>query len=106
MKLGGLQEAEDNYYLTANYLLQLANRAYDLFIGSEHDQKRQILKLILLNPILKGKRLCYDLIKPFDTVLNFADNNEWLRIVNNVRTIIERQNEYVYVPDLRGYFNL
>ena len=31
----------------------------------------------------------------------FADVNPiWLRIVNNVRTIFERQNEYIYIPDL------
>jgi len=28
-----------------------------------------------------------------------------LRIVDNVRTIIERQNEYTYIPDLREYAN-
>ena len=27
------------------------------------------------------------------------------RIVDNVRTVIQRQNEYIYIPDLRGYFN-
>lgn len=30
-RLGILQEAEDNYYITAKYLLELANRAYELF---------------------------------------------------------------------------
>ena len=25
----------------------------------------------------------------------------WLRIVDEVRTVIEKQEEYVYVPDLR-----
>ena len=78
-RLTNLQEAEDDYYLTANYLLQLTNRAYDLFVGSEIEQKRQLLKLILLNPTLKGKNLCYDLIKPFDTILDYADNKLWLR---------------------------
>jgi hypothetical protein len=29
----------------------------------------------------------------------------WLRIVNNVRTVIQQQNEYVYIPDLRMYVN-
>jgi len=34
-KLANLQQAEDNYYLTANYLLNLANQAYDLFLSSQ-----------------------------------------------------------------------
>jgi len=25
--------------------------------------------------------------------------------VNNVRTIIEKQNEYIYIPDLKEYAN-
>ena len=29
----------------------------------------------------------------------------WLRTVNSVRTIIQRQNEYIYIPDLREYAN-
>jgi hypothetical protein len=29
--------------------------------------------------------------------------SHWLRTVNNVRTIFERQNEYIYIPDLREY---
>jgi len=28
-----------------------------------------------------------------------------LRIVNDVRTIIQQQNEYIYIPDLRAYAN-
>jgi|GEM_PF-3239244 len=28
-----------------------------------------------------------------------------LRIVDSVRTIIQRQNEYIYIPDLREYAN-
>ena len=27
----------------------------------------------------------------------------WLHIVNNVRTIFERQTEYIYIPDLRSF---
>lgn len=30
-RLGLLQEAEDNYYVKANYILELSNEAYDLF---------------------------------------------------------------------------
>jgi len=29
----------------------------------------------------------------------------WHCIVDNVRTIIQRQNEYIYIPDLREYAN-
>lgn len=29
----------------------------------------------------------------------------WLRTVNDVRTVIQQQNEYIYIPDLRAYAN-
>jgi len=77
-KLSLLQEAEDNYYITAKYLLELSNRAYDLFLSSEVEERRQLIKLILQNFRLEGRLLRYDLIKPFDTVLNCADGQSWL----------------------------
>ncbi len=54
-KLSNLQKAEDNYYLTVNYLLQLTNRAYDLFLSSEIEEKRKLLKILLQNPTLDRK---------------------------------------------------
>ena len=73
-----LQEAEDNYYITAKYLLELANRAYDLFISSEVEERRQLVKLVLSNLRVEGKKVRFDAIKPFDTILNYADSQLWL----------------------------
>lgn len=78
VKLTNLQKAEDNYYLSVNYLLQLTQRAYDLFISSEIEEKRQILKLILQNSVLDGRLVKYSLLKPFDTILNYSDSQAWL----------------------------
>lgn len=73
-KLSNLQKAEDDYYLTSKYLLELTQRAYDLFISSEIEEKRQLLKLILQNSRLDGRLVRYDVLKPFDTLVNYADN--------------------------------
>lgn len=85
-RLAMLQEAEDNYYLTARYLLELANRAYDLFASSEVEERRQLLKLVLLNLKLTGKTLVYQAQKPFDTFLAYHDNKLGLYWLNKVRT--------------------
>ena len=82
-KLGMLQEAEDNYYMTAKYLLELANRAYDLFMGSEVEERRQLLKLVLLNLRVDGKEVHYDAVKPFDSILVSANSNSWLPRVDS-----------------------
>jgi len=77
-RLGMLQEAEDNYYITARYLLELANRAYDLFKSSEVEERRQLIKLVLSNLRVEDKTVRYDAIKPFDTIIKYADDQLWL----------------------------
>ncbi len=78
-RLSILQEAEDNYYITAKYLLELVNRAYELFESSEVEERRQLIKLTLQNLRVEGKIVRYDGLKPFDTILNYNDNQLWLR---------------------------
>lgn len=73
-----LQDAEDNYFLTANYLLKLAARAHELFISSEVEQKRQIVKLVLSNLLLSQKKLVFTVVEPFNTILISADRSEIL----------------------------
>lgn len=77
-RLASLQKAEDEYYITAIYLLELANRAYGLFKSSEIEERRQLLKLTLQNLVLDGKKVQFQVQKPFDAILNFADSPSWL----------------------------
>lgn len=77
-RLALLQEAEDNYYITAKYLLELVNRAYDLFLSSELEERRQLVNLVLQNLKLDNKKLVYVAQKPFDTLLSCSDNKLWL----------------------------
>lgn len=93
-----LQDAEDNYYITANYLLELANRAYDLFVSSEVEERRQLMKLVLQNPKVEGKKVQFQLQKPFDTILNYNDNQLGLKTWDSYRRI-DWINEIEY-PEL------
>ncbi len=77
LRLEQLQEAEDNYYITSKYLLDLSCRAYELFVGSEVEEKRKIIKLILSNLVLKDENLVYDVHKPFDLILECSDRKLW-----------------------------
>jgi site-specific DNA recombinase len=77
IRLEQLQEAEDNYYTTAKHVLELTNRAYDLFVSSEVEEKRQLIKLILSNLRIEGKNMLYDVQKPFDLILKTADSKLW-----------------------------
>ena len=76
-RLDDLQIAEDNYYITSKLLLELSARAYDLFISSEVEEKRQLIKLVLSNLRLDGEKLVYDVQKPFDLILKCSDDQVW-----------------------------
>lgn len=77
-RLSMLHEAEDNYYITAKYILELTRKAYDLFKCSEVDEKRQLLKLVLSNITLKDKKVQFEAQKPFNQIFVFADRQAWL----------------------------
>ena len=89
-QLAMLQEAEDNYYISAKYLLELANRASELFESSEVEERRQLIKLVLSNLRVEDDLVRYDAIKPFDTILNYDHRTSWLRILNEIRTFFKK----------------
>lgn len=76
-RLSKLQEADDNYYVTARYILELTNHAYDAFMNSEVDEKRQLIGLILSNLMIDDGKIVYDVHKPFNLVLNCSDEQVW-----------------------------
>ncbi len=77
IRLANLQDAEDNYYLTAKYILAVTNKAHELFESSEVEQKRQLIKLILQNLRLEDENLLYDAQKPFDLILECSESQLW-----------------------------
>jgi hypothetical protein len=51
--------ADKEYYITANTVLNLAQRAKEIFDSSEPEEKRQLLNFLLQNLELKDKNLKY-----------------------------------------------
>jgi site-specific DNA recombinase len=76
-RLTGLQAAEQDYYVTAKYVLDLSNRAYELFESSEVEERRQLIKLVLSNLRIEGENVLWELHKPFDLIVNATDSNRW-----------------------------
>jgi len=72
-------DADENYYITANTVLKLAQKAYEIFQSSEISEKRQLLNFLLQNLQLKGKKLMFTLKTPFDTVLEASRCSTLLR---------------------------
>lgn len=77
VRLEQLQEAEENYFITAKCVLKVVNRAYELFLSSEVEEKRQLIKLILSNLRLDGENIVWDVQKPFDLIIKATDSKRW-----------------------------
>ncbi len=76
-RLTQLQEAENNYYITAKCVLDLTTKVFDVFKSSEVDEKRQLIKLLLSNLQLKDEKIVYDVQKPFDDIARMFGKTSW-----------------------------
>ncbi len=77
IRLEQLQDAEDNYYMTCRYVLKLVTEAHRIFISSEVEEKRHLIKLVLSNLRIEGESLLWEAQKPFDMILKTADSKLW-----------------------------
>jgi hypothetical protein len=87
--LGSLQKADEDYYLTAMYILKLANRAPEIFEGSEPAAKRQILKILLQNCVVNDATLVPTIRSPFDQWAEGASRHKWFPLVDKFRNFLQ-----------------
>lgn len=59
-------------------MLELSNRAHELFVRSEAEERRQLIKLVLSNLRIEDEKLLWDANKPFDLILKSTDSQLWL----------------------------
>lgn len=59
--------------ISMKHLLEVVSRIYELYASSEIDRKRKILKLVFPNFWLDGRKLSYDIKKPFDEFIKGAN---------------------------------
>tara|TARA_Y100000031_G_scaffold141271_1_gene169654 strand:- start:87 stop:362 length:276 start_codon:yes stop_codon:yes gene_type:complete len=86
-------KADKEHYITANTILNLAQRSQEVFESSEVAEKRQLLNFLLQNLELKGRKLLFKLKTPFDTVLLAHNCSDLLRILNEIRTFFKENPE-------------
>ena len=75
-QMSGLNNADENYYVTAKYILDVSRRAHELLQGSELVQKRQLLKLVLQNLEIYGRILRQKISYPL------ADLYKYTNVIN------------------------
>ena len=86
-------KADENFYLTASKVLDLASRALEIFESSEVTEKRAFLNFLLQNPVLSGRKLLFKLKSPFDVIVQCGKTQYWLRGQDVVRTFSEENIE-------------
>lgn len=77
MRLEQLQEADEEFYITSRYILELVNRAHELFESSEVEERRLLIKLVLQNIKLVDEKIVWELHKPFDLLVKSGDCLLW-----------------------------
>ena len=64
-KLKNLHTADEDYYTTVNFILNLCRRIPQLFESSKPEIKRRLINLVLLNPTLNDTTVNATIRKPF-----------------------------------------
>ena len=72
------EKARGNTLVESTKILELANRAYSLYIQQSPHEQRRLLNVILSNSILKDGTLRLHYKKPFDVLAKRVENEEWL----------------------------
>ncbi len=62
---------------SVNYILELATSTKSLWIRKSAEELKELLSMIISNPILEGVTVRYDLKKPFAVLVNMSKKEEW-----------------------------
>lgn len=87
-KLSKLTQADEQYYITVAYLLEIAACGRELFIGSNPDEKRELLGLSGSNLLLDGKKVEITLYSPFNVLASCNEHSVWLQVMPNCVTLL------------------
>jgi site-specific DNA recombinase len=72
-----LEQPTNERLLTAQRTLELANKAYSLYLTRNHQEQAQLLRMVLLNCSIDGITVQPTYRKPFDLIFERAKTEEW-----------------------------
>jgi len=72
------QDANSNYFAQGIHILELAQKAYSLYIKQKPAEKRRLLNFVLSNCTLNDGTLCPTYKKPFDLIAKGLTRSNWL----------------------------
>lgn len=87
-ELQGHSKADETFLISSSYVLELANKAGDLFAGSQAAKQNQLLRFVFANCSVKGEKLMPKMKKPFEGIVKCNESKNWLpRLDSNQRPI-------------------
>ncbi len=75
-------KANQNFYITANSIIDLSQRAWEILEVAEPEEKTQLVKFVLQNFSLQGKKLLFEPKIPFSGIIlatECSNSKSWLR---------------------------
>lgn len=76
-KLSKIEKVDKEFYLTAGYVIQLAKHSTELFKRSEPEERRLLIKTVLLNVRWNGEKLQHDYLEPFNLLVQMNERPIW-----------------------------
>ncbi len=76
-KLKSVDETDKDFYVTAEYILQLAKHSSELFRCSEYEERRLLIKTVLTNVTWNSEKLSYDYLEPFNLLAEMNESPVW-----------------------------
>ncbi len=78
-QLDAHESAKTNYLASGIKLLELAQRAHELYVSQSPHEQRRLLNVVVSNCTLKDGTVEYSLRKPFDLLADISESNNWRR---------------------------
>src|SRR6266566_9190584 len=77
MAIHGVRESTADRVLSAKRTLELANKAYSLYLTRNSEEQAKLLRIVLLNCSIDAASVYPTYRKPFDMIFHRAKNQEW-----------------------------
>lgn len=77
VQINALRQSNTEYMLEGVKLMEVANSASKLFPMMSKEEKRQLIGLVLSNPMVEDANIRYDYKKPFDMFVNVTEIKKW-----------------------------
>jgi len=75
--LARLEQPAPQHFLTAQRTLELAHKAYSLYLTHNPAEQAQLLQIVLLNCAIDGASIRPTYKKPFDLIFERAKTEDW-----------------------------